>query len=239
MRRFAIGVVMSGVMGLGLTACPDSEFKASTWTKKLDDQKDAERAVDKLEQLGDPSAIEALGKAWEAQGKPVRFLQVLIGLARPLSSKQAADAFLTDYPEGRGEHWNDALPFLQKAISEVDETNPRSVDSAQKAADALGEAKLSAGLPQLIELASKPQSKKLTAAQISAVRAIGKMDNDKSTAAGALIKLVEREPPAHPKTATKDTKAAVEEKYGLFIGVTRRRDQRPRAICGSPRRPSR
>jgi len=220
MRRFAIGVVLSGALGLSLAGCPDSEFKASTWTKKLDDQKDAERAVDKLEQLGDPSAIDALGKAWEAQGKPVRFLQVLISLARPLTPKQAADAFLTDYAEGRQEHWNDALPYLQKAVSEIDENNPRSVDSAQKAADALGEAKLSAALPQLIELANKDRKKKYIAAQISAVRAIGKMDNDKSTASAALIKLIQKEPPPHPKTATKENKAAVEEAYGLFIAIT-------------------
>src|SRR3954471_15990457 len=103
MRRIAIGVVLSGLM---LTACPDNQFKASTWTKKLDDQREAERAVDKLEQLGDPSAIEALGKAWESQGKPVRFLQVMIGLARPLTPQQAKDLFLTDYEEGRTEHWN-------------------------------------------------------------------------------------------------------------------------------------
>lgn len=220
MRRFAIGVVLSGALGLSLAGCPDSEFKASTWTKKLDDQKDAERAVDKLEQLGDPSAIDALGKAWEAQGKPVRFLQVLISLARPLTAKQAADAFLTDYAEGRQEHWNDALPYLQKAVSEIDENNPRSVDSAQKAADALGEAKLTAALPQLIDLANKERKKKYIAAQISAVRAIGKMDNDKSTASAALIKLIQKEPPPHPKTATKENKAAVEEAYGLFIAIT-------------------
>lgn len=218
MRRIAIGVVLSGLM---LTACPDNQFKASTWTKKLDDQREAERAVDKLEQLGDPSAIEALGKAWESQGKPVRFLQVMIGLARPLTPQQAKDLFLTDYEEGRTEHWNDALPFLQKAVSEVDETNPRSVDSAQKAADAIGEAKLTAGMPQLIELAQKPTTKKLIAAQVAAVRAIGKMDSDKGTASAALIKLVEREPPAHPKTAKdKETGRALEEKYGLFLGVT-------------------
>ncbi len=221
MTRFATGVVVFGLMGLSLTACPDNQFKASTWTKKLTDQREAERAVDKLEQLGDPSAIEALGHAWESQGKPVRFLQVMIGLARPLTPEQAKSLFLTDYEEGRTEHWNDALPFLQKAVSEVDDSNPRSVDSAQKAADAIGEAKLAAGMPQLIELAQKPTTKKLIAAQVAAVRAIGKMDGDKSQASAALIKLVEREPPAHPKTAKdKETGRALEEKYGLFLGVT-------------------
>ena len=48
---------------------------------------------------------------------------------------------MTDYETtGRPASWDKALPFLTKALTEVDEANPRSVDSAQKAADALGEA---------------------------------------------------------------------------------------------------
>ena len=61
---------------------------SSTWTKKLDDPREAERAVTELEQLGDPSAIPALGKAWSDQGKPVRLLQVIIALARPLTPER-------------------------------------------------------------------------------------------------------------------------------------------------------
>jgi hypothetical protein len=41
----------------------DDPYKAA-WTKKLGDQREAERAVTELEQLGNPSAIEALGNAW-------------------------------------------------------------------------------------------------------------------------------------------------------------------------------
>ena len=51
-----------------LAGCPDDPYKAETWTKKLTDQREAERAVTELEQLGNPTAIEPLGNAWVDQG---------------------------------------------------------------------------------------------------------------------------------------------------------------------------
>lgn len=220
-QRFAL-VLLTGLIGFGLTGCPDNPYNAKTWTKKLDDPRESERAVTELEQLGDPSAIQALGEAWADQGKPVRLLQVIISLARPLTPEEAKAKFATDYEkEGRKANWDAAMPFLTKALTEVDEANPRSVDSASKAADALGEAKLEAGLDALIEIASKPVTKKLIAAQIGAIRAIGKFDGAKAKAAAALTKIVDREPPAHPKTAKdKEQGRALEEKFGLFLGVT-------------------
>ena len=54
---------------------------------------------------------------------------------------------MTDFESnGRPASWDKALPFLTKALTEVDEANPRSVDSAQKAADALGESKSEGGI---------------------------------------------------------------------------------------------
>src|SRR5207248_1395823 len=145
-----------------------------------------------------------------------------ISLARPLTPEQAKATFMTDFEEtGRPASWPQALPFLIKALTEVDEANPRSVESAQKAADALGEAKLSEGLDALIEIAQKPVTKKLISAQVSAIRAIGKFDGDKAKATAALIKVIDREPPEHPRTAKdKEQARALEEKYGLFLGVT-------------------
>src|ERR1700748_454728 len=81
----------------GLAGCPDNPYKAETWTKKLGDSHESERAVTELEQLGDPSAIEPLGEAWVKQGKPGRMLQVIISLARPLTPKEAEEKFFTDY----------------------------------------------------------------------------------------------------------------------------------------------
>jgi hypothetical protein len=214
------GLTLAGL--LHLTGCPDNPYKAESWIKKLGDNRDAERAVTELENLGDPKAIEPLGKLWEDQGKPVRLLQVIIGLARPLTPAEAQEKFVVDYEkEGRKASWEVALPFLKKAISEVEESNPRSVDSAQKAADALGEAQLSDGLDPLIELANKPVTKKLIAAQVSAIRAIGMFTNDKAKAAAALTKIIDREPPANPSsTKDKEQAHALEEKFSQFLGLS-------------------
>jgi hypothetical protein len=218
-------LLLAGLL-VSLAGCPDNPYKASTWTKKLNDPHEAERAVTQLEQLGDPSAIPALGEAWQDQGKPVRLLQVIISLARPLTPAQAKTEFVTDYETtGRPASWAAAMPFLAKALTEVDEANPRSVDSAQKAADALGEAandsSASTGLDALIDIAGKPVTKKLIAAQVSSIRSMGKFQNDKPKATAALIKIIERDPPPHPRTAKdKENARALEEKYGLFLGVT-------------------
>ena len=221
-RLVGASLIFGTALLVGLTGCPDNPYKAGTWTKQLDDPREAERAVTQLEQLGDPSAIPALGKAWENQGKPVRLLQVIISLARPLTPEQAKATYMTDYEKaGRPSNWDKAAPFLIKALTEVDEANPRSVDSAQKAADALGEAKLEAGLDALIEIAQKPVTKKLIAAQVAAIRAIGKYSDQKQKAAAALIKVIDRDPPDHPRTAKdKEQGRALEEKFGLFLGVT-------------------
>lgn len=219
MKRLA-PLVVAGLC-VGLVGCPDNPYKAKTWTKKLNDPREAERAVTQLEQLGDPSAIDALGQAWLSQGKPVRLLQVIIALARPLTPEQAKAAYLTDYEGGRQANWAAALPFLQKALTEVDEANPRSVDSAKKAADALGEAKIEGGIDALVDVATKPLTKKLISAQIAATRALGKYEPEKQKAAAALMKIVDHDPPDHPRTAKdKDRARALEEKYGLFLGVT-------------------
>ncbi len=222
-RRYVLAALLVGFVA----GCPDNPYKASTWTKKLSDPKEAEVAVRKLEELGDPSAIPALGDAWKDQGKPVRMLQVIIGLARPLTAQQAEAQNLTDFngsdghANGRAESWAAALPYLKMALTEVDEANPRSVDSAQKAADALGESQLPDGLDALIDISSKPVTKKLVGAQVSAIRAIGKYQSDKGKAAAALIKIIDRDPPDHPRTAKdKEQGRALEEKFGLFLGVT-------------------
>jgi hypothetical protein len=220
MRRFSWLLAIVGLAVLG--GCPDDPYKAETWTKKLGDQREAERAVTELEQLGNPSAIEPLGNAWVDQGKPVRLLQVIISLARPLTPQEAKEKYFTDYEAaGRPASWDRALPFLKKALAEVDEANPRSVESATKAADAMGESKLPDGLDALIEIAQKPVTKKLITAQVAAIRAIGKYTGDSPRASAALIKIIDRDPPPSPRTAKdKDQMRTLEEKYGQSLGVT-------------------
>lgn len=222
MRRFSLlPIIVGSAVLAGLAGCPDNPYKAETWTKKLGDPREAERAVTELEQLGDPSAIDKLGAAWINQGKPVRLLTVIISLARPLTPEEAKAKFFRDYETaGRAPSWDKALPFLKKALSEVDEANPRSVDSATKAAEALGESRLPDGLDALIELAQRPVTKKLITAQVAALRAIGKYGEERNKAAAALTKLIDRDPPPPPRTAEKEQVRTVEEKYALFLAVT-------------------
>jgi hypothetical protein len=206
----------------GLTGCPDDPYQAETWTKKLGDQREAERAVTEIDQLGDPSAIDKLGNAWIDQGKPVRMLEVIIALARPLTPEEAKAKFVTDYEAaGRPANWDKALPFLKRALTEVDEANNSSVDGASKAAEALGEARLPDALDALIELAHKPVTKKLFRAQVAALRAIGKYGDERTRATAALIKIVDAEPPQHPRTADKEQLRTVEEKFEIYVKFTR------------------
>lgn len=217
-RRLAF-ITLAGLVSLA--GCPSDQYDYKSWTKKLSDSHESERAVQKLEELGNPGAIPALGDAWADQGKPVRFLQVIIALARPLTAQEAKEKFVTDFEkEGRPASWDKALPYLKKALLEVDEANPRSVDSAAKAADALAEAQLPDGLDALVELSQKPPSRKLSTAQIAAVHAIGKYESDKAKASAALIKLIDREPPPNPRTVAKETRTAASEKFELYLGVT-------------------
>ena len=57
-----------------LTGCPDNPYDYKTWTKKLDDPHEAERAVTKLEQLGDPErdpgARRGMGRSGQAGALP-------------------------------------------------------------------------------------------------------------------------------------------------------------------------
>lgn len=205
-----------------LAGCPDNQYDYRTWTKKLGDPHEAERAVTELEQLGNPGAIPALGEAWRNHGKPVRYLQVIISLARELTPEEAKAKYVVDYEKtGRKASWDQALPYLTSALTEVDEANPRSVDSASKAAEALGEAALSEGLDALMELGTKAPNKKLITAQIAAIRAMGKFESDKAKAATALTKVIERDGPDHPRTAKdKEQRRALDERFGLHLGVT-------------------
>lgn len=220
-------LLLAGVCSLA--GCPDNPYKASSWTKKLG-TREHDRAVQELEQLGDPAAIPDIGKAWDEGGRHGRDLQAIIALARPLTKAEAEAKFYTDYIEtGREASWDKALPFLKKALTAVEESNAASVESAAKAADAIGESKLGDGMEALIELASKEPSKKLFTAQVAAIRALGRFDDsgDRTKAQAAVVKIIDREPPPHPRTVkganqqeTKEQKRAAEEKYGIFLGVT-------------------
>ena len=179
--------VVVGLSSLGalttLTGCPENPYAADTWIKKLDDQHESERAVTELEHLGDPKAIPALATAWEHQGKPVRLLQVVIDLAKPLTKEEAAAKFYTGLPNGRPSSWAKAMPMLQKALAEIDTLNPRSLDSAIKAADALGDAQTPEGMDALITVMNSKMDPKGQRVRLAAVLALGKYKDPKAVAA--------------------------------------------------------
>jgi hypothetical protein len=148
---------------------------------KLDDPREFEHAVTELIDLGDPDAIPSLGAAWLAQGKPVRILAAIVAIAKPRAA------------------WDLALPVLTRAVADIDPINPRSVDSATRAAETIGEARLEAGLDALIGLVQRPLSKKTIIAQVASTRALGRFDGSKPKVTAALIAIVERDMPPHPK----------------------------------------
>ncbi|MBP6628929.1 MAG: HEAT repeat domain-containing protein [Kofleriaceae bacterium] len=201
-RAAAAGALRTSLFGallgtaLTLAGCPDNPYEADTWIKKLDERGESERAVTTLEQLGDPRAIPALGKAWEKQGKPVRIIQVVIDLARPVTEAEAScdmdkgGKCLTNYPKGRPASWEKALPILQLAVTEIDENNPRSLDSAVKAADALGDAQLPEAMQALIAATANPDLNRPKAQRVrlSAIIALGKYRDP--AAVGALTTML-------------------------------------------------
>jgi hypothetical protein len=214
-----------------LAGCPDNPYKASSWTKKLG-TREHERAVQELEQLGDPSAIPDLGQSWEDNGRQGRDLQAIISLARPLTKAEALAKHYTDYIDtGREASWDAALPILKKAISLVvaDDSNQRNVEYAAKSADAIGESKHPDGIEALVELADKPPTKKLFNAQVAAIRAIGRFGDTpaRAKAQAALVKIIDRDPPPHSRTIRdkdpqrqKEMRRAADEKYGMFLGIS-------------------
>jgi len=117
-------------------------------------------------------------------------------------------------PLGGTGKWVSVFPWRDGRHLDPDEVTPQ-------AADALGESKLPDGLDTLIELAQKPVTKKLFAAQVAAIHAIGKYTEESPKAAGALTKIIDKDPPPSPRTAKeKDQARALDEKYSLFLGVT-------------------
>jgi len=203
---------------------PHRPYEVGTWIAKLGDPRESERAITELEQLGDPEAIKPLGEHWLTNGRPPRVLAVIIGIARPLTADEAKATYKTGYEKtGRKASWDAALPYLVRAVVEIDPDNPRSVDSAQKAADGLGEAVLGGdaektAVDALIELAQKQVTKRSIAAQIAALRALGR--HRSAGAATALAKMISRDAPPHPRTVDQATRRSAEETFGLYLAVT-------------------
>jgi len=147
------------------SGCPEDPYNVDTWTGKLRDPHESERAVTEIQNLCNPKAIGPLGEAWKDDGKPTRHLTVLIDLARPLTAGPGGEADVkncTDYVEkGRDAHWDDALPYLRMAIVDIsDINNQREVDSGVKAAEALGESAHPEGVQILVDAINRKMGPK-------------------------------------------------------------------------------
>jgi len=213
----------SATHGSGSGSSGEDPLSAKTWIPKLKDLRTSDRALVALEQIGDPAAIQPLADAWVDLGRPEHVVQLVISLARPLTAEQAKQGYFTDYEKtGRPASWDKAVPFLVKVIADVDQGNPRSVDSATAAADALGEAKLLAGLDALIAVVAQPTTRKLVSLHVAALRALGKFSADGADrAATALVGVVSLVPPRNPRTyKERDEQHAAEESYTMVLATT-------------------
>jgi hypothetical protein len=83
----------------------------------------------------------------------------------------------------------------RSALTSFDEANPRSLDRAMKAADALGAARDASAIDDLAAVALRPIGKPVIAVQIAAVRALGRMTAARPRAAQALAKVIARDAP--------------------------------------------
>ncbi|HVV88308.1 MAG TPA: HEAT repeat domain-containing protein, partial [Kofleriaceae bacterium] len=178
-------VVFSGFLAVSAAGCPKDDFDYRTWTAKLGDAQHNEEAVTALERLGDPRAIPALGRAWEKQGRPDRLLRVIVGLAQPLTPQDTAEGGMYQYTvygctkspkclgKERPAHWDDAKELLKTAITDVDKDNPRSVESAVFAAEALGKSKIPEALAILVEAANNAPAKALRGQAILSLGELG------------------------------------------------------------------
>jgi HEAT repeat protein len=183
-RGAVAAVLLAGALAMG-AGCRKDEFDADTWTGKLNDQSSSERAITAIERIGDPKVMDALGRAWEKQGRPERILRVMIDLAKPLTEDQTAEGSEYQYTKygctkskackgkARPASWDKALPYLRKAIEDVDKDSPRSVESARLAAEALGKSKIEGALEILASAANSAPAKPLRGQAILSLGELG------------------------------------------------------------------
>ncbi|MEM9488726.1 MAG: HEAT repeat domain-containing protein [Myxococcota bacterium] len=170
--RYALALIIPALAALVLTGCPKDEYDPQTWIEKLDDPNPqaVDEAIRRLQRLKDPVAVGPLGEAWRRQNRPQRVLRVLIELAERDQ-------------DGKGPTWDDAIEYLEEAVSDLDVSDERSIENAVIAAEALGRAQDRDSIPTLIAAAKKdmPKLSKAQRVRLTAVRSMGKFGQDPRT----------------------------------------------------------
>jgi hypothetical protein len=149
----------------------------NTWIRRLENPERTEEAITMLERLRCPSAIPALGRAWEHHNRWSKVLRVIIRLADQAEMVQGAEGYPNpSCPEaGQGPYWAHATPFLIEALSEFDATDQRGVEDAAVAAEALGTSGAPEAIDALISAATTPEKLRIgQMVRIAAIRALGK-----------------------------------------------------------------
>lgn len=190
MQRRALILITTLALALPTAGCPSDPYDPQTWIEKLDDPDNrvVEDAITQLQRLKDPAAIAPLGEAWKKQNRPPTVLRTLVELARHQDEEKG------------GPNWKEAMPYLYEAIERMDESNPKTIDNATVAADALGEAKDPDSIARLVAAATTvlpTKSSKGHRARLAAVRALGKFDGEPQSVA-ALIKVLESSNESQP-----------------------------------------
>jgi hypothetical protein len=151
------------------------------------------------------------------------FLMMVVGCGQ--ESRQPGSASKGSAVAGSTE--GSAAPELAQwiaAITDLDEASAPSIDRAVKAAEAIAETRSSAGIPALIGIAHRPVTKKLVSAQTAAIRALGKLSEDKTRVVAALTQIISREPPPNPLYSMDGSSRSKEppavERFELALAVT-------------------
>lgn len=182
-RIWSAGLVLAGL--LALTGCPKDEYDPDTWIDKLEDFEsptEFNNAVSRLEQLKDPKAIKPLKKAWEKYNHAPNVLRAIVRLAEQ-----------KEFDGKQGPFWTDeAIAVLETAVGEYDSGDPRSIEDAMYAADALGRARKDSSLTILVSAATQklPKLNPGQNVRIAALRALGNYGKN-AKAVSTLMRVLE------------------------------------------------
>jgi HEAT repeats len=166
-RTLAFVALLATVGGAG---CEKDPLDAQTWIDKLDDRKELNEALRRLDRLHDPRSIKPLGETWKRLNKQSNVLRTLIAVAGHVDEKT-----------GKAQY-DDAIPYLVTAVADFDPGSGRSIDDAVAAANALGQAKNPETVTTLIEAANKPLPKLHDGnrVRLAAIKALGQFRDAKA-----------------------------------------------------------